>query len=261
MEDEFALDGGKMPQVLQEIDCTNCGAPLTYNPGEVVVTCKYCGQTVVLSTGEAFTLEHSIVLNTLDPNRAQDMARAWMRSGFMMPGDLAKKATFLRVELNYLPFWDVHDLAKTHYKGIFERIAPPIVKEGDIVHEYDWVVLGRKGSSFPTQDYEIPLAGKIPYDFKKIEPNAKVLNSELDEDEAKEQAKSEIESRHKFLASQDVDRIIDMTTQHDLGDAVLVHAPVWFTPYGYKGKQYELMLDGSTGQAIKGDIPQGGGLL
>lgn len=184
-----------------------------------------------------------------------------MRSGFMMPGDLAKKATFIRLDLNYLPFWDVHDDAKTHYKGIFERITPAVVKEGDIQKEYDWIVLGRKGSTFPTQDYAIPLSGKIPYDFKRIEPNAKVLNSELDAEEAKEQAKLEVEARHKFLASQDVDRIIDMTTQHDLGSAILVHAPIWFTPYSYKGKQYDLILEGATGQVIKGDIPQAGGLL
>lgn len=250
-----------MPQVLQEIDCTNCGAPLSFNPGEVVVTCRYCGQTVVISTGEAFTLEHSIVLNALDANKAMDMVRAWMRSGFMMPSDLAKKAAFVKVDNNYLPFWDVHDLAKTHYKGIFERITPPVVKEADIEKEYDWIVLGRKGSEFPTQDYAIPLSGKIPYDFKKLEPNAKVLNSELDTEEAKEQAKLEVEARHKFLASQDVDRIIEMTTVHDVTATTLVHAPIWFMPYSYKGKQYELILDGATGQVIKGDIPQAGGIL
>lgn len=250
-----------MPEVVEEINCSNCGAPLSFDPGEIVVTCKYCGQTVVISTGQAFTLEHSIVYNKLNTNQAQDMARAWMRSGFMMPGDLAKKATFVQLNLNYLPFWVVPDEAKTHYKGIFERISPPVVKEGDLEKDYDWLVLGRKGTSFPTQDYAIPLEGKVPYDFRKIEANAKVLNSELDEEEAKEQAKAEIEARHKFLASKDVDRVIEMTTQHNLGNAVLVHAPVWFTTYSYRGKQYELMLDGASGQTIKGDIPQTSGLF
>jgi hypothetical protein len=55
-----------------------------------------------------------------------------MRSGFMKPGDLFKKSKITEKNLVYLPFWVVSLEATTKYKGIFERIAPPIVKEGQI---------------------------------------------------------------------------------------------------------------------------------
>ena len=61
--------------------------------------------------------------------------RDWMRSGFMKPGDLAKKAKITEKNLVYLPFWVVSAEATTKYKGIFERISPAIVKEGQIQKE------------------------------------------------------------------------------------------------------------------------------
>jgi len=40
--------------------------------------------------------------------------------------------------------------------------------------------------------------------------------------------------------------------------AVYLHAPIWFIKYNYRGESYQLLLDGATGTAIKGDIPQKG---
>src|SRR5438309_396205 len=113
-----------------------------------------------------------------------------MRSGFMKPGDLAKKSRLTTLELRYLPFWVVPLTATSAYEGILERISPPTSRKGRIQNEYDWLVLGRKGAEFPTRDYKVPIEGKIPFDFTKIEPQAKFLNSELDSDEAVIRAKN-----------------------------------------------------------------------
>jgi len=115
--------------------------------------------------------------------------------------------------------------------------------------------LARKASDFPTREYDVPLDGKIPYDFRRIEGYAKVLNSEIDENEALNIAKQEIEAHHEFLAKQDVDKIIEIKTEFEFGDAVYLHAPIWFITYEYKGERYKIFLDGSTGTVIKGDIP------
>jgi hypothetical protein len=179
-----------------------------------------------------------------------------MRSGFMKPSDLARKSKILEKNLVYLPFWVVSVEAKTSYKGIFERIAPPIVKEGKIEKEYNWLVLAREAAGFPTREYDIPLEGKVPYDFRKIEGFAKVLNSEIDRDEALVLAKQQIEAHHRFLLQQDVDKIVEMTTEYEVKQMVYLHAPIWFIKYDYRGESYQLLIDGATGFAVKGDIPQ-----
>jgi len=244
--------------VIEEIHCSHCGAPIAFKPGEILATCKYCGYTVVIETGQVFTFEHSLLLNKYDPTQVEEPIRNWMREGFLKPPDLAKKARIVEKELIYLPFWVVSCEAKSSYKGIFERIAPAVVKEGKIEKEYDWLVLARKATEFPTREYDVPLEGKISFDFRKVEAFGKVLNSEIDRDEVVELAKQQIDEHHHFLIKEDVDRVVEMKTEIDLKQVVYLHAPIWFVKYEYKGKTYQLLIDGATGMIIKGDIPSSG---
>ncbi len=244
--------------IVQEIRCSHCGAPISFEPGEILATCRYCGYTMVIETGKAFTFEHSMLLNKYDQEKIEEPIRNWMRTGFLKPSDLAKKSKILEKRLVYLPFWIVTAEAETVYKGIFERIAPPVVKEGQIQKHYNWVVLARKSTDFPTREYDVPLEGKVPYDFRKIEGFAETLNSEMNKEEAVELAKQQIIEHHRYLALQDVDRIIEMKNDVKIEQAVYLHAPIWFIKYEYKSKTYQLWLDGATGTMIKGDIPSTG---
>lgn len=241
--------------VAQNIRCSHCGAPVEFKPGELVATCKYCGFTTVIETGQSFNFEHSVLQNAYSPEQMDGLIRDWMRSGFMKPGDLAKKSKITEKTLIYLPFWVVQTEATTTYKGIFERIAPPIVKEGQIKKEYDWLVLARQASNFPTREYDVPLAGKVPYDFRKIEGFAQVLNSEMERDQALEAARQQIDEHHRFLMQQNVDRIVESSTSVELKQMVYLHAPVWFVKYEYKGNLYQMLVDGAKGMVLKGDIP------
>jgi hypothetical protein len=241
--------------VVEEIHCSNCGAPLTFTPGEIVATCRYCGFTQVIETGKAFELEHSMILNEYKPEQTDELVRNWMRGGFLKPSDLARASKILEKSLTYLPFWVVSVEALSTYKGVFERLTPPVVKEGKIEEKYNWLVLARKATDFPAREYKVPLKGKIPYDFRRIEAFAKVLNSEIERDEAIDVAKQQIENLHQFLVKQDVDKVIEMNTNFEVGDSVYLHAPVWFIVYEYKRKRYSIFLDGATGAVIKGDVP------
>lgn len=244
-----------MDAVAQSIRCSHCGAPVQFNPGELIATCNYCGFTTVIETGQAFTFEHSLILNKYGPKAIEEPIKDWMRGGFLKPGDLARKSKFTEKNLVYLPFWVVSVEAKSTYKGIFERITPAIVKEGTLTKEYDWLVLAREASGFPTREYKVPLEGKIPYDFRRIEGFAKVLNSEMNREDALEIARTQIDAQHRFLLQEDVDRVIEITTDLNLKQMVYLHAPIWFTKYEYKGNLYQLILDGATGMAVRGDIP------
>jgi len=244
-----------MTVVAKEICCSHCGAPVEFKPGEIIATCKYCGFTTVIQTGQAFNFEHSLILNNYDNDKMGNCIRAWMSSGFMKPSDLAKKSKIVENTLVYLPFWVVSAVATTRYKGIFERISPPVMKDGALEKEYNWLILARKAAVFPTREYDVPLTGKIPYNFQKIEAFAKVLNSEIGKDEALELAKQQIENHHRFLLQQNIDRIIELSTSLELKQMLYLHAPIWFIKYQYKGNMYQLIIDGSTGNALKGDIP------
>lgn len=241
--------------VVSEIKCSHCGAPIGFNPGEIIATCHYCGFTVVIETGQAFTFEHSLLLNKYDPTQVDEPILDWMREGFLKPSDLPRKSKISEKNLMYLPFWVVSAQAKSTYKGIFERISPAVTKDGTVEKEYNWLILARKATEFPTREYDVPLEGKIPYDFRKIEGFAKVLNSEVDQDDAVELARQQIDEHHRFLVQEDIDRIVEMNTTVDVKQVVYLHAPVWFVKYEYKGGDYRMFVDGASGMVIKGEIP------
>ncbi|MEM2937054.1 MAG: hypothetical protein QXJ63_00735 [Candidatus Bathyarchaeia archaeon] len=241
--------------IIKELSCSHCGAPISFEPGEIIATCRYCGYTVVIETGKAFLFEHSMLLNKYSPTQVEEIVRGWMRSGFLKPHDLARKSKITEKTLTYLPFWVLSVDAETTYKGVFERVTPSVIKEGKIAKKYDWLVLARKATSFPTREYDVPLEGKIPYDFRKIEDFAKILNSEIDREEAVTMAKQEVEEHHHYLAQQDVDRIIEIKNEIKINQMIYLHAPIWLIKYEYAGKSYFLWMDGATGTVIKGDIP------
>jgi DNA-directed RNA polymerase subunit RPC12/RpoP len=245
-----------MSQIVSEIKCPNCGAQLNLSPGELVATCRYCGYTSVVGANSPFQLQHSLIVNNLNNTRITQDLLDWMRSGFMKPGDLAKKSKLTMLELRYLPFWLVPMTATSAYEGLLERISPPTPRKGTIQNEYDWLVLGRKAAEFPTRDYRVPAEGKIPFDFTKIETQAKFLNSELDSSEAVLRAKNEVEENQRFLLKQEVDQVTQFTTNFNVENPTYLHAPLWFVQYEYKGKSYTAVIDGSSGSMIRADIPQ-----
>jgi len=244
-----------LAEIVKEISCSHCGAPLSVRPGEIIVTCKYCGFTGAIETGKAFEFEHSLIVNGYSNTQITESVQMWMRASFAAPRDLASKATVVESSLLYLPFWVIVTEASSHCRGIFERISPPATTEWDVQNNYDWLVLARRGVDFPTRSYEVPLDAKIPYDFTKIEANAKVLNAELDATEAAEIAKTEIRNLHEFLSREKVDKIIDMTTEFDVKSTLYLHCPVWIVNYDYKKQRYRILFDGATGEVIKGDLP------
>jgi hypothetical protein len=245
-----------MSQIVSEIKCPNCGAQLNLSPGEIVATCRYCGYTSVVGANAPFQIQHSLILNNLNNTRITQDLQDWMRSGFMKPGDLAKKSKLMLLELRYLPFWLIPLTATSTYEGMLERISPPTPRKGTIQNEYDWLVLGRKAVEFPSRDYRVPAEGKIPFDFTKIESQAKFLNSELDSEEAVIRAKNEVEENQRFLLKQEVDQVTQFNTSFSIDKPTYLHAPLWFIQYEYKGKRYNAIIDGSSGSIVRADIPQ-----
>jgi hypothetical protein len=90
----------------------------------------------------------------------------------------------------------------------------------------------------------------------KIDKGAKVLNSEMESDEAVQQAKDEIQNLHEYLVKEKVDRVIDIKTTTDVKGSYYLHSPVWFITYEYKNSRYAVLLDGASGDVIQGDVPK-----
>lgn len=242
-------------KVASGFKCHNCGAPLSLMAGEVIITCEYCGTDFNVASDKKFFLEHSIIPSRLEDKGVKGVIKSWMSTGALKPSNFYKASRIDDTSLVFLPFYVVHLNVTTVYSGMFTRTGGRETRNGKLHKEYYWKVLGRRGSKFPTREYEIPLSGKEDFNLSKIPPNAKYLNAEFDEKDAEGIARGEAADNQKFLLSSQINEIDEIENSFEVEDIEFVHAPIWKVDYRYNKAMYQMLICGSTGEVIRGDIP------
>lgn len=241
--------------ITQDVKCHNCGAPLSLKAGEVIITCEYCGTAFNVASGKDFFLKHSIIPSNTDGDRARSIVKNWMGSGSLKPSNMANRSRINEMMMTFLPFYIVHANVTTIYSGTFNRTGEDERRNGELHREYYWKILGRRGSKFPTKEYEIPLSGKEEFNISKIPGDAKYLNAEFDQKDAEDLARVEIMDHQKFLLSEQIDKFDRIDHDIETEDIEFVHSPVWRIDFEYSKTDYQILLDGATGEVIRGDIP------
>ncbi len=245
-----------MVKLVEKLSCPNCGAPLDLSPGEIIVTCKYCGSDVRIAGEKKFLLKHSMIIARFDTNGIVRMIQSWLGGGAFRPDDLARSSKIESVECVYLPFYVFEVDALTNWRGVMSRTGQPIEKSGELRKDYFWKILARRLSDFPTREYRLPLSAKANFDIAHLVQGSKFLNAEVDEDEAMRLTEDEVKQHQKrLLIGDEVDDLIEASTQVVIKDTEFVHAPLWFARYSYRSRMYEMILDGALGEVIKADIP------
>jgi len=99
--------------------CKNCGAPLEFGYGAIVITCAYCGSSMTLAGDVAkLVSKHTMLLNRITQNDAVISAKKWMDAGIFRV-NVAAESTITTIELKYLPVWTVPVTVSGNYAGSF----------------------------------------------------------------------------------------------------------------------------------------------
>jgi DNA-directed RNA polymerase subunit RPC12/RpoP len=112
------------------------------------------------------------------------------------------------------------------------------------------VIAVKSLTAYQPHGYEFSLDQKTDFDSKKIPKSIKILNGDINEDTAKNQAKNIIDQIQSQRVHAKYHMIRQMETQEDVGDGELLHVPIWFAQYDHKGKKIILIIDANSGNAI-----------
>lgn len=116
---------------------------------------------------------------------------------------------------------------------------------------YNCPVIALKAlTSYQPHDYEFALDGRVDFDPKKIPKSVKILNGDINEDAAKNQAKTIADRLQSESAHSKYHMIQQMETQEDVSSGELLHVPIWFAKYDHKGKKIILVIDANSGAPI-----------
>jgi hypothetical protein len=116
---------------------------------------------------------------------------------------------------------------------------------------YNFPVVALKAlTEYQPRDYQFDLEGRTLFDITKLPKDVKALNGDISEDVAKSRAKTLVDQLQSEKAHAKYHMIQQITTQSDIGDVELLHAPIWFAKYDHKGKKIGLVMDANSGRVI-----------
>ena len=115
---------------------------------------------------------------------------------------------------------------------------------------FNFPIVGLKALTvYQPKDYQFNLEGRVLFDETKVK-GMKVLNGDVAEEVAKSQAKTLVDQLQSDKAHSAHHMIQQISTQSDVGDAELLHAPVWFARYDHKNGKIVLVIDANSGGVI-----------
>lgn len=274
--------------------CSRCGAPLSVTQEDIVVTCRYCGFTITVASREEVK-KHSMLENGLLAQQAVEAAQLYMNKGLFRVGvSKEAQITNVRlryvpfwvlpadVDTSFAGATGAGVMGELHQaqEAVSDKRSGALTKLGKLFlagasaymesqqrdrrprtvslsfsNHYVWPALARRTMIREISHYDVPAARKVPFDAGKIPSDAEFLNTELSEEEGKALVKSEVEAKERLIASGRVDTLHSCSVNVALGEAELVHSPVWFVHYTLRGENYVIAVDGSEGKVLGGGRP------
>ncbi len=118
-------------------------------------------------------------------------------------------------------------------------------------NNYNFPVVALKAlTDYQPKDYVFNLTDRTLFDVSKIPKGIPILNGDVGEDDAKSQAKTFVDQVQSQKAHEKYHMIQQMHTDMDVGEAELLHAPIWFARYDHKGERIVLVFDANSGLPI-----------
>jgi hypothetical protein len=117
-------------------------------------------------------------------------------------------------------------------------------------HNYPVIAL-RALAEYQPHDFEFALQERQLFEVSKLPKEVKILNGDVGEQDAKQQARALVDQLQSQKAHEKYRMIQQLKTEIDIGDAELLHVPVWTGRYRFKNKKkIVVVVDGNSGAPI-----------
>ena len=270
-----------------EVQCSSCGAVVTFVPPEVARECDFCGAQIVAQPKSADpTVAPEGVLPFLIPQQqATAHVKQWIASRWFAPNALKKFATPEAIDGVYLPFWTYDANTVSYYTGqrgeyyyVTETYTETDAqgrtetKTRQVRHTRWWPVSGTVSRWF--DDILVPATKSLPagylnalepWDLAQLKPyepaylsgfKAQRYQVELAEgfEQAKAVAAGVIQSDVRSDIGGDEQMISDIKTHYSAVTFKHLLLPVYAGAYRLNQKVFQVVVNGRTGE-VQGDRP------
>ena len=273
------LAGGAATEVTQIVRCDSCGAEVEFDPNNHARECPFCATPLVADpTPDRHIRPQALLPFAIGASEARDRIARWLGSRWFAPNGLK---TFARTSSKltgiYTPYWTFDARTETIYAG--RRGDPYTVTvrgpkgEPRVETRIRWTpVQGRTARDFDdvlvlgsTSLPEAETEALNPWDLNSLEPYARdYLAGFRAETYTVPLDQAWVRARRKMEAviAQDVRMAIggaqQQVTRSDtrMGGVTFKHVllPVWVAAYRYRGRLWQVVINGRTGE-VQGERP------
>ncbi len=283
------------PAGVTKLKCPSCGAPITPQFGEMVISCEYCSSSVVLGAEGWRSVQKHTMLPLAFPDKDAMLKRMHdMMIVGLLHRHLQDSSTLEELSLTVVPYWVIPVSARTSVvaadmaaqvgtiattaalAGILGAamsggkgrggFAGPVAagvllgtagRQGNQLKAfqanniYQFPVVAMKAlSEYQPRDYAFDVDDRALFTAGGFPKGIKIMNGDVGEDDAKYQAKALVDQLQSDRAHEQYHMIQQIKTEMDLGEAELLHVPIWFARYDHKGRKIVLIVDGHNGVLI-----------
>jgi DNA-directed RNA polymerase subunit RPC12/RpoP len=269
---DFALptrSGHRWAETERVFACEQCGASTVLPVGQASTVCPFCGNAALVNAPEDRELlePQGLAPMALEADDAAAAVQRWLGGHWWAPDDLGQMVRDRRLHPAYVPFWVFEASLTVHWRAE--------VAEGD-GGARRWVARTGERTSFFTRELQCGLRSLTDAIWRRLPalelerlivfkpeyladwPTALYDRSLADASLlARERMvkAAATEARSRVDAGQAV-RDLEVTGSDFSGQAYrLVYWPLWVGSYQYRGRAYQVLVDGQTGRAA-GELPR-----
>ena len=240
---------------LHGLSCPRCGGMIDIPEGQEIVICPFCELRSVVS-GENGIRRYQVPLK-VERDAAGQAFQRFLTSSMAISASVKKEAQLTEVLLVHLPFWAVWGRAVGWAFGQravrtkdSTRYEP---KEIRVVEEMSWNGAACEVGEFGVS--EISLQGRPlePFEGDALHRSGMVFEPVGAAGEAMQRAQAEFDAR--FRAAAHLDRLTQSFVRIIRPRQGLVFYPLWVMRYLYRGRAFQVVVDGFSGEVLYGKAP------
>ncbi len=243
------------PEKLFGLTCPKCGGVVPLPEGQLIVKCPYCSQRSFVR-GERGLLRYQAPLR-VDKAQAQRLLSGFLTGNFAIAPSARSQSRLVKSLLIFLPFWTTWTRLvawvfgeKKVGSGNDSHYEP---REVRFVQQLTWNRAAAEVGEFGVK--------QIP----PIEPNLEPFNSEIlhqlgmvfepagSFSEARQAATSHFENFTERQAG--LDRVSQVFLRTFSQRFALVYHPLWVHRYLFRGRSFQVVVDGVSGKVLYGKAP------
>jgi hypothetical protein len=243
-------------EAVHGLNCPNCGGVVPIPEGQIIVHCPYCDLRSYVR-GERGLRRYQVPQVTSHDDALQALRR-FFKSNWAIARDAAHQSQLSEAFLVYLPFWAVWGRVaawafgqKKEGSGEHEHYEP---REVRIVQEMTWNGAACDVGEFGV-DHVPPLSDQTldPFEPQKLHNSGMVFEPVGSYSQAQASAEDQFQSQVRQKAR--LDRLAQLFVRFFRRRYGLVYYPLWVLRYLYRGRAFQVVVDGSSGKVLYGRAP------